>query len=452
MCIRDRAGAGGGTGRMKARGGGRNPAARGAPGVSAVASVILAAIPAALVAAPVPCADAVFQEVVLPCHGGSDSWTPSLAFGGGVYLAVWRADRNEKADIVGLRLDKDGKPLDPKPFVVCAARDCQERPKADFGGGVFLVVWHDLRNGKDWDVCAARVTPEGRVFDPGGFPVAGGELNQCEPSACWDGSCFQVLWRGFRGEKDGSPGVNKLPDAGYHIYGGRVSADGKLLDGAGVFMAKPPREYLTPRSMGAPAAILLPDGRLLATARSGTTQCLWKIAGGKPVSEPKLVSQRTGFDDPDFAGNGRTILMTWTTFRDGGGRSSGTDKSGMLMLGADGDPGKIAPASLSSAEREPRVRHPAPVWDGFRYVVAWNTPQRRTKAGFDYEAVFYRTFGADGAPLGADAHLAGTPESPAWRPAAASDGAGRTLIVYERHPEKTDAPVSICARLLSGAP
>jgi len=422
----------------------------------------------ALLAASAPArgAEGLTAETLLPGHRAADASKPSLAYGDGVYLLAWQAGHNEEADIVGLRLDKAGKPMETQPFVICGAKDTQERPRVAFGGQGFLVVWHDLRNGKDWDVYAARVSAEGNVLDPDGIAVAQGERNQCEPGVCFDGKAFQVLWRGFRGEKEDAVDVNRRPDAGYHVYGGRVSAEGQVLADAGVFMAKPPREYLTPRSMGMAAAVALPSGQLLAAARSGTSLCLWRLTDGKPSSEPALLAKKggfLGFDDAAFATDGKSVLLVWTTFRDGGGRSSGADKSGLVVLGADaplvptlprGDEKSAAPAattlmprSLSSAEREPRVRHPSPAWDGRRYIVAWDVPRRGKE--FSYEAVFVRCFASDGTPLGNDEPLADEPGSPAYWPAVASDGAGTTLIAYERHPRTGDTPIRIGFRLLT---
>ena len=402
------------------------------------------------------CAENLSPETLLPGHELTDASKPAMAFGDGVYLLVWQTDRNEKADIVGLRLDGRGTPLDPKPFIITAAPDAQECPRVAFGGGVFLVVWHDLRNGtaqpelrppggKDWDVFAARVRPDGKLLDPAGIAVADGERNQCEPGLCWDGKAFQVLWRAFE-EKDSTWDVNRRADAGYLVHGDRVSSEGQRLDGAGVFMAKPPKEYLTPRSMGVPAAMALPDGTLIAAARSGIKQCLWRIKEGKPSGEAALMPKCDGFDAPAFATDGKTALVVWTTFRDGGGRSSGADKSGMMLLNADGAPAWPGARSLSSAAREPRVRHPAPAWDGKRYVVAWDVPRRIR--GSASEAVLLRCFASDGAPLGDDDPVGDDADSPAYWPAVASDGKGVALIAYERHPKTADTPIRIGLRLL----
>lgn len=94
-----------------------------------------------------------------------------------------------------------------------------------------------------------------------------------------------------------------------------------------------------------------------------------------------------------------------------------------------------------------RVRHPAPAWDGKRYVVVWDVPRKGKE--FAYEALFLRTFASDGTPLGNDESVADDPASPAYWPATASNGAGATLIAYEKHPEKGDVPIKIGLRILS---
>ncbi len=100
----------------------------------------------------------------------------SRAYGNGTFLASWQSGRVATGDlcssspnfigsIVAARLDKAGKVLDQQPFVISDAADLQERPSVAYGGGVFVVVWQDLRNGKDWDVYAARVSSDGKVLD-----------------------------------------------------------------------------------------------------------------------------------------------------------------------------------------------------------------------------------------------------------------------------------------------
>jgi hypothetical protein len=101
------------------------------------------------------------------------------------------------ADVLAARVDSSGRVLDRSPIVVCNAGASQERPQVAFSGGRFLVVWHDLRNGRDWDVYAARVNPDGKVLEPNGFVVAGGPRNQASPVVTPTRDGFLAVWQHY---------------------------------------------------------------------------------------------------------------------------------------------------------------------------------------------------------------------------------------------------------------
>jgi len=125
---------------------------------------------------------------------------PAVAHDGkGTYLVVWQQGRfyhqSQSADILAIRIDSRGRVLDRQPIVVCSAEASQEKPQVAFSGGTFLVVWHDLRNGRDWDVYAARVSPDGRARERNGFLVAGGARNQASPVLASADGGFLVVWQ-----------------------------------------------------------------------------------------------------------------------------------------------------------------------------------------------------------------------------------------------------------------
>ena len=61
--------------------------------------------------------------------------------------------------------------LDPEGILVAGGPGNQSRPRVAFDGRNFVVVWEDMRNGKSYEVYAARVSPEGKVLDAGGVPL-----------------------------------------------------------------------------------------------------------------------------------------------------------------------------------------------------------------------------------------------------------------------------------------
>jgi len=117
---------------------------------------------------------------------------------------------------------KTGRSLDPKGIVVCRAAGLQARPTVAFDGTSFLVVWEDLRSEQDFDLYAARVTEEGKVLEPDGFPIIKRPSNQAWPAVAFAGGCYVVAWMDAR----------QYPV--YGIYFARVSPSGKVLDPEGI--------------------------------------------------------------------------------------------------------------------------------------------------------------------------------------------------------------------------
>ncbi|MCY1022017.1 MYXO-CTERM sorting domain-containing protein [Pyxidicoccus sp. MSG2] len=99
-------------------------------------------------------------------QGGAD-----VAWGGGVYLVVWDDDRNGNTDIYAARVTPDGTVLDPGGIALTTAVNAQKNPAVAFDGTRFFVVWEDARVCCD-DVYGARVDPDGTVLDPQGFLVS----------------------------------------------------------------------------------------------------------------------------------------------------------------------------------------------------------------------------------------------------------------------------------------
>ncbi len=165
-------------------------------------------------------------------EGDTPQYAPRVAWSASakVWLVVWEdghvsADETSRGgraqDIFAARVSADGKVLDPKGIPVCIAKNFQGSPVVASDGKDFLVVWQDMRNGKDWDVSAARVSGEGKVLDADGFLVSGGEQNQCQPEVVFGGGSYYAVWLDQR----------DYPE--YRVRGTRVSAGGQVLDAQG---------------------------------------------------------------------------------------------------------------------------------------------------------------------------------------------------------------------------
>ena len=414
---------------------------------------LLAAVMTVFVSTAAVAGEELSPEALLPGHESKDSYTPGATFGKDVYLVAWQAGRLTEgdirdglkctSDIVACRVDKSGKALDVKPFVVSAAKDLRERPSVAFGAGVFLVVWQDLRNVKDWDVYAARVTPEGKVLDPDGILVAGGARSQCLPRAAWDGKTFVVAWQDLRSNKY------------YEVCATRISGDGKVLDaqGIGVSGASDGHRYC-------PA---------LASGGSGKSFVLWSANkygfGAYPWSGGTLLTEGVAkqtyaldaqrwtatqlgpekFCSPlSVAAGPNLYLASWTTAV-AAGRGNASAKSNAAIFDAEG---KRLVELMTLSGKPHHIISPDAVWDGAGFVAAW-AEQVLASGKYVHDMLRATHLSAEGKPSGLVLDVSGTPESPARAAAVASDGAGTTLIAYEKHPEKADTPIKIGFRILT---
>lgn len=152
-------------------------------------------------AAPVRVAAEAFAVMPMPADGRAQV-NPAVAHDGkGTYLVVWQQGRlyhqSQSADILAARVDGRGRVLDRHPIVVSNDAASQEQPQVAYSGGRFLVVWHDLRNGRDWDIYAARVKPDGTVLESNGFLVGGGPENQASPFLAPADNGFLVVWQHY---------------------------------------------------------------------------------------------------------------------------------------------------------------------------------------------------------------------------------------------------------------
>jgi hypothetical protein len=155
--------------------------------------------------------------------GKNSRGTPYVAFGNNYYLCAWREGwegRNGGARIHAVRIDTDGNIIDTKPIEISPnkSKDApQEHPKIAFCKNIFLVVWQDLRNEKDYDVLAARITIAGRILDTNPIMIAGGPHNQVLPDVASDDKGFMVVWQGFQEN-----------DRMFHGYASRIDLRGKV--------------------------------------------------------------------------------------------------------------------------------------------------------------------------------------------------------------------------------
>jgi hypothetical protein len=430
------------------------------------------------------------------------------------WLVVWREGyiNEEATDVWCARVSADpstgstgspqagsglvGKALDPAGIKVCAAKDRQERAVVASDGKGWLVVWEDFRNGKDYDVYAARVSPEGRVLDPDGFLIAGDDPsspseaagglrrtghNQCKPDAAWspstgsgqDGGSWLVAWRSYELTPNAWPAPHPTVKLNrYLAFGVRVGSDGKVRDakpiGIGSFM-KHGSSVTEPRVASTASTASTGSGQ----AGSGQAGSGWLVAWmgtslihGQTqwfrwgvyttvVTADGQAKQVDTFDSPPgpnapvtIASNGKDgCLIAWDNHGTGG-RSGAHQTDHALRTDFQGkDLGHLL---LSSGTRKDiPIWQSAAAWDGKGYVVAgWDGNIRSGDGSRPYVSrVVAHLVSDDGKYEGVVEVSSGKP-NPGYFPAACGDGKGNTLVVYERHPEKPGDTILIAAKLV----
>jgi hypothetical protein len=404
-------------------------------------------------------------EQLLPLEKARDAYRPAAAFGKDAFFVVWQSGRlapgklregpKYNGDIVGCRVDRTGKALETAPFVICGAPDLQELPRVAWGKDCFLAVWQDLRNNRDWDVYAARVSGDGKVLDPDGFLVSGGKHNQAKPRVAWDGKTFLVVWQDRRSGKN------------YATYTARVSDKGEVLDPDGVLIEEKSYDpVVASAGAGRSLVIFVHFGHyrgavwhgfpLGAFITDGTIEKPLKVKflRGRGPAKP-APSEIFGQCPVAMAAGKDSFLMSWKTFTPFGRAWSGARRfvhggpfSG-AVLDAEGSP--KTGVKLRGFHKDIRLVDPDVAWDGSAYVAAWHETlgHKHRQYRTEYDTVYATRVSADGKTLGAAMNLAGKLRAPARQACVASDGAGTTLIGYEKCPETADVPVTIALRILT---
>lgn len=151
---------------------------------------------------------------------------PAVAFVGGRFLVVYR-DRLLTTPVISdelraTRVTTDGAVLDPAGIFIATG---PRTPAIASSGSQALVVWSFNPPGTfELNILGARVTADGSVLDPGGFPVSSAEGSQTSPAVTFDGTRYWVAWEDSRRDSF------RLPD----LFGARVRTDGTVLDPDGV--------------------------------------------------------------------------------------------------------------------------------------------------------------------------------------------------------------------------
>lgn len=168
--------------------------------------------------------------------------SPAVAFNGQVYFVVWQKPGSTTSGVYGARVDREGNVIDA-PRIAIAEPDSRYSdfalPQIATNGSNFLIAWRAISVSpmQGADVRGSRISSSGAVLDPLGIDISTAPGYQEHPSVDYDGSNYLVTWDDTRNLERGS-----LHD----IYAARVNSSGVVVDPNGIAVATGPTEQSSP--------------------------------------------------------------------------------------------------------------------------------------------------------------------------------------------------------------
>ena len=365
---------------------------------------------------------------------------PTVAHDGNGYLVAWYDHRNNKTypDIYGARLNATGTVQDPAGIAISTATSYQYYPKIAVGGGNFMVVWQDYRNGGVYaNIYGARVSPAGKVLDPKGILISGASHHQVTPRLAFDGTNFMVVWMDYRNTYS----IYTKTD----VYGARVTTAGVLIDKSGFVICKQGSHQYYPtisyNPNGNAYLVVWQDYR-------NYPKTYWDIYGRMVATDGSLkgtvdipISAAKGHQyGPMVANNGAEFFVVWQDGRNGvaydvyGARIS---TAGVLVSNSE-----VIIASATGSQQSPEL-----AWAKGGYLVAWEDHRNGTGIGSDIYAARVTGGGSTMDPSG----IAVSTSAPNQvSPAVAYDGTNY-LVVWQDRRDYASTSTDIYGVLVSPA-
>ena len=276
------------------------------------------------------------------------------ARGGDQILVVWTDHRGTATggeqsgmDILGIRLNAAGIPIDPAPFTISANAGWQQGPQATWNGTNWLVTFYSQDPTEFYyqnNIRGVRVSPAGQVLDA--IPLLLVDNEQWVRVSGQSGQ-WLVTW------------YEPHPD----LYG--MDLVGRRLDGNGQFLDSDPVTLMEWTYPGAGSRVLAANGEYLVI--------------GQDFFSYSYRARRVGFNGhpigsvytpigPDIGSNGIQYLATWVT-------EAATYKLLCSRMSPDGVLTNPAGVQMSSGSFVPMDISITD--DGTNWFVGWATDQKR---------------------------------------------------------------------------
>ncbi|WP_309894624.1 Ig-like domain-containing protein [Archangium sp.] len=301
--------------------------------------------------------------------GGGAKVSPSVAYGGGNFLVVWQDSRNGTHDIYGARVSSAGVPNDTSGIVISNAANNQTVPAVAYSGTSFLAVWQDTRNGAaNADIFGAKVSSgTGEVFDPSGIAISTAANNQTVPAVAHNGTNFLVVWQDTR---NGAANAD--------IYGARVSSAGVLNETNGIAISNASGNQAFPSVANNGTSFMVAWHDL----RSGNPYSIYKIyaarvnsAGTVGDTNGIIITNNTGGMNsqslPALAFDGTNFLVVWQDNRFGSTFDKAAGNFDIYGARVNTSGGVVDANGLRLSTAANRQASPSVAYNGTNFLVVW---------------------------------------------------------------------------------
>lgn len=312
--------------------------------------LLLALVPRAAAQGPPLGSAALLPGAASTFVASGDQKAPAFALGQDSTLVVFEDGRGGDLDVVGIRLDATGQPLDARPFPIARSAGTQTTAKVAWNGQNWLVVYSNqvptASNYFQYEVAAKRVSPSGQVLDADPISL-GADSTGGNFAVTSDGANWLVAATGYTaGNSD--------------IVGWRIDNAGTVLDAAPVVI-QPGTYYVFFNIQAAYVqgqyVIAWNDASLVKARRFSST--LQPLDGGQPAS---LTSSGK------LGSNGSDVVMLWVRQT-----PAFMQEVAMSWYDASLQPLSPAPIPLTTAEANVSLDPVGLVHSGGTWIAAWTT-------------------------------------------------------------------------------
>jgi hypothetical protein len=349
---------------------------------------------------------------LVPASAGLD---PDVGFDGTNFLVVFE----DFARIRAVRADPNGNVLDAPWLDLGDDTTQQFEPAVAFGGGHYLVTWWQ-DDATAESVHARMINPDGTLVGTAGVTVSAEDA--IDDAVAWNGQSFLVSWTGF----GDPPGIRV---AQVDSNGAVVAGSQRSLSNTGAFVGHP--RIGTGTNVD---ALAWEDGN--NTGDFTNRMFAGRLGRDGTVLDPagvRLSANESDETQVKLASAGDSFLIAWRR------EATPSTIQGTVL----GDDGALRAEDFTISRSTGLTSLPAVVFDGARYLVAWEDER-------DVPAVFGALVATDGTALSAeDTKLSNVTVGNNFDQTALAWNGSRYLVVFQG--ERVGADGSVSAEGIEGS-